>query len=199
MEDCGTVTFDGYSYATVVIGTQCWFSENLRSDHYLNGDAIPGDLDDAAWSTSGGGAQAYYDNDPAKLAVYGRLYNMGAVSDWRGLCPSGWHVPSDAEYLTLTDVLGGTYVAGGKMKEAGYDHWDSPNAGATNSSGFTALGGGYRFQNGSFHVMGYFGCFWSSSYYQGHGWYRELHSIAADAHRTHKHPRSGLSVRCVQD
>jgi uncharacterized protein (TIGR02145 family) len=198
---CGDpVTFDGYSYATVEIGDQCWFSENLRSDHYLNGDAIPGNLDNAAWSTTEAGAQAYYLNEAVNLSEYGRLYNWYAVDDARGLCPSGWHVPSDDEYTTLTDFLGGTSVAGGKMKEAGTTHWNSPNIGADNSSGFTAVASGFRIITGEFGNLLANGYFWSSSPSDGNAWYRRLYSYGASVDRSYYYShRNGFAVRCVGD
>ena len=107
--ECGgvsTVTYDGYTYDLVAIGDQCWFAENLRTEHYANGDAIPGELSDGEWSSTTAGAQAIYNNDASNLADYGRLYNWYAVDDARGLCPSGWHVPTDGEYMTLEMELG---------------------------------------------------------------------------------------------
>jgi hypothetical protein len=114
------VTFDGYDYRTVAIGDQCWFAENLRSDNYRSGAAIPGNLTDDQWTATTAGAQAVYKNDPMHLATYGRLYNWYAVNDARGLCPSGWHVPSDEEWTVLTDALGGEVLAGQKMKSSNW-------------------------------------------------------------------------------
>jgi uncharacterized protein (TIGR02145 family) len=197
---CGTpVTFDGYSYATVQIGDQCWFSENLRSDHYRNGEVILGNLDDATWSTTETGAQAYYSNEAGNLSEYGRLYNFFAVDDARGLCPSGWHVPYNAEYTTLTDFLGGASVAGGPMKEAGTAHWNSPNTGATNSSGFTALCHGYRLVSGSFDSLLYRGYFWSSSPSGTNAWFRLLYYDYAVVGSNYINPRAGFAVRCARN
>ena len=130
--DCGDpVSYQGYDYATVLIGEQCWFAENLRSENYENGDAIPEDLSDSEWQNTTSGAVAVYGEDagcndyspdidacdPAQsLNEYGRLYNWYAVDDARGLCPSGWHVPTDGEWTVLTDHLGGVSIAGGPMK-----------------------------------------------------------------------------------
>jgi uncharacterized protein (TIGR02145 family) len=200
---CVDVTFDGYSYATVRIGGQCWFSENLRSDHYRDGAAIPGNLDNGAWSTTTDGAQYYYNNEAGNLSEYGRLYNWYAVDDARGLCPSGWHVPSDAEYTTLTDFLGGLSVAGGKMKETGTAHWGAPNLTANNSSGFTGFSSGYRHTNGSFGSLLFSGYFWSSSPSSanswGNAWYRALHAGTANVGRSDTGQRTGYAVRCVED
>jgi uncharacterized protein (TIGR02145 family) len=197
---CGdTQEYDGYDYATVEIGDQCWFSENLRSEHYSGGQPIPGNLDDATWSNTEAGAQAFYGGEEGNLSEYGRLYNWYAVNDARGLCPSGWHVPSDAEYTVLTDFLGGSGVAGGKMKEAGYGHWNSPNTGATNTSGFTALGGGWRGTSGSFTNLLYNVYFWSSSPSGSSAWSRLLFVSLPDVGRSNYNPRYGFAVRCERD
>ena len=162
---CGgasTVTFDGHTYALVGIGTQCWFKENLRSDNYRNGDAIPGDLTNSQWTSTGTGAQAVYNNDPANLATYGRLYNWYAVNDARGLCPVGFHVPSDDDWIILASVLNGSSVAGTALKSSASD---SPPWDGTNSSAFFALPGGFRS-----HTTGYFaadgdnGHWWTSTF-----------------------------------
>lgn len=142
--DCPpTVTdYDGNVYQTVLIGDQCWMMENLKVTHYRNGDPIPHVTDGVTWGNLTSGAYCNYNNDEGNVATYGRLYNWYAVDDSRNIAPAGWHVPSDAEWQTLVDYLGGDAVAGGKMKEAGTTHWASPNTGATNESGFTALPGG---------------------------------------------------------
>jgi uncharacterized protein (TIGR02145 family) len=197
---CGNpVTFDGYDYATVQIGDQCWFSENLRSDHYRNGDPIPVNLTNSEWSTTEDGAQAYYGYSPVNLSEYGRLYNWYAVDDARGLCPSGWHVPSDEAYTTLTDFLGGASVAIGKMKEAGTTHWNAPNTGADNSSGFTALGSGYVLTNGNFYGLQSYCGLWSSSPEGDYAWSQILDYSSAGVNRQQQFLRSGFSVRCLRD
>lgn len=102
---CGySVEYDGHNDATVQIGNQCWFAENLRSTIYANGDVIPGNLSDSEWIWSDVGAQAFYDNNPSNQFAYGRLYNWYAVNDERGLCPSGWHVPTDG--VRWSDAVG---------------------------------------------------------------------------------------------
>jgi len=191
------VSFDGHDYDIVQIGDQCWFQENLRSEHYLNGDLIPGDQDGSDWASTTIGLQSYR-NNLSNLATYGRLYNWYAVDDARGLCPSGWHVPTDEEYTILTDFLGGESVAGGKMKETGLDHWNSPNSGADNASGFTALGGGSRWGD-SFYDVRNSGYFWSSSPSGGNAWYRELYYNYAGVNRNYYNQRFGFAVRCARD
>ena len=202
-----TVTFDGYTYDLVAIGDQCWFAENLRSEHYANGDAIPGDLSDGYWSSTTNGAMTVYgegtstvssgsDDEVSNLADYGRLYNWYAVDDARGLCPSGWHVPTDQEYTTLTDGLGGTSVAGGKMKSSPED---SPSWDGTNTSGFSGLAGGVRYDNGGFDSGGSLGYFWAASANGAHAWERELYGGYTEVGRSNYEQRSGYSVRCVRD
>ncbi len=131
----GTVSdIEGNTYKTIKIGTQTWMAENLKTTKYKDGSEIPN-------ITNNGD----YDNNPANSETYGRLYNWYTVDDDKGVCPEGWHVPDDAEYTVLTDYLGGESVAGGKMKETGTEHWNSPNTGATNESGFTGLPRGVFF------------------------------------------------------
>lgn len=148
-----TVTdVDDNAYKTVTIGSQVWMAEDLRTTKYRNGDAI-GTTSPATLDISSESAPKYqwaYAGDESNVATYGRLYSWYAVTDSRNVCPAGWHVPSDAEWTTLTDFLGGEVAAQGKLKEAGTIHWNSPNTGATNESGFTALPGGNRWDNGRF-------------------------------------------------
>jgi uncharacterized protein (TIGR02145 family) len=186
------VTFDGYDYRTVAIGDQCWFAENLRSDNYRSGAAIPGNLTDIQWTATTAGAQAVYKNDPKHLSTYGRLYNWYAVNDARGLCPSGWHVPSDEEWTVLTDGLGGEEVAGKKLKTSSW--------GGTNASGFSALPGGDRLNDpGNFDDLGDFGFWWGSSPSGSGAWYRFLYSGFSSVDRYAYYVRGGFSVRCVRD
>jgi uncharacterized protein (TIGR02145 family) len=208
---CGgasTVTFDGHTYALVGIGTQCWFKENLRSDNYRNGDAIPGNLTDSQWTSTGSGAQAVYNNDPANLASYGRLYNWYAVSDARGLCPVGFHVPTDSEWMTLEMALGMTSAQVNGTGWRGTDQGaqlkassnDSPPWNGTNSSGFSALpGGGRDYGSGFFYYLGYSGYWWSSSPSGSNAWYRYLYSGSSNVARSNDDVRDGFSVRCVRD
>jgi len=193
-----SVSFQDYNYDIIEIGDQCWFQENLRSEYYLNGELIPGDNDGSDWGSTMG-LQSYYDNDLVNLNAFGRLYNWYAVDDERGLCPSGWHVPSDAEFTILTDALGGEAVAGGHMKEEGTEHWSGPNTGADNSSGFKGLGAGNRYE-GTFNSINNYGYFWSSSPTGASAWTRRLSFQAADAERSGFYfLRIGYSVRCLRD
>jgi uncharacterized protein (TIGR02145 family) len=190
---CGTtVSYDGHNYTTVSIGSQCWFKENLRNDNYRDGTAIPGHLDDTAWSNETSGAQTIYNADSvANFATYGRLYNWYAVTDAAGLCPTGWHVPSDAEWSTLGSGLG--EGPGTEMKAA------SPLWNGTNTSGFSALPSGYRNTNGVFNDQGSYGFWWSSSHNGTYPSYLVLSSGDANITRYNFDARRGFSVRCVQD
>ena len=205
-----TVTdIDGNVYQTVQIGDQLWMKENLKVTHYRNGDEIPTGHNQEEWNSLtidqyngiGTGAYTFYNNDTSYFNIYGNLYNWYAAMDERGICPEGWHVPSDDEYTVLTDFLGGESVAGGKMKEVGFEHWNSPNTGATNESGFTGLPAGYRYYvDGSYNYMGNYGYFWSSSeYYSDYAWYRLLNYSYSTVARSDSNKRTGFSVRCLGD
>ena len=196
----GSITdIDGNTYKTVTIGTQTWMAENLKVTKYNDGIAIPNVTDNTAWRELTTGALCDYDNTPSNSETYGKLYNWHAVNTGK-LCPTGWHVPSDAEWTELTDYLGGSSVAGGKLKETGTTHWASPNTGATNETGFTALPGGYRNLNGSFYNIGYYGSWWSATEYGAtYAWFRYLSNYNSNVSRDYFDKEVGLSVRCVRD
>ncbi|MFZ4706867.1 MAG: FISUMP domain-containing protein [Bacteroidales bacterium] len=201
----GVVTdIDGNIYQTVTIGTQTWMKENLKTTKYRNGTNIeyPGS-NTTTWQNNTTGAYAWYDNDISWKNTYGTLYNWHAVNNTNGLCPTGWHVPSDTEWSTLTTYLGGASIAGGKLKETGTTHWYSPNEGATNESGFTALPGGGRFYfgNGVFNGIGSVGHWWSSTEYSANSaWNRFITSNLSRVSRENFYGKgSGFSVRCVKD
>ncbi|MCP4090659.1 MAG: hypothetical protein GY746_12865, partial [Gammaproteobacteria bacterium] len=197
----GSVTdIDGNTYNTVVIGTQEWMAENLRTTKYQNGDAIPNVTEGNEWVYLTTGAFCWYDNDNQHENIYGKLYNWYAVADNRNICPTGWHMPIDAEWTVLTDYLGGDIIAGGKMKEVGTTHWSSPNEGATNSSGFSGLPGGYRNYNGNFTSLGFSGNWWSATEDDAStAWYRYLDYYLANVFRFYNGKEDGLSCRCVRD
>jgi uncharacterized protein (TIGR02145 family) len=195
------VLYDRKAYALVEIGSQCWFKENLAADNYRNGDAIPGGLSDSQWASTLQGAQTIWGEtwgDVSSLTTYGRLYNFYAVADPRGLCPTGYHVPSDDEWSTLTNFLGGDYVADAlKSSPTDVPAWDG-----TNSSGFSALPGGYRASyNGFFDYLGGYGSWWSSSPSGSGAWFRGLYSGYSAVFRdgSEFYVRHGFSVRCVRD
>ena len=184
----------------IVIGTQQWMEKNLDVLTYRNGDVIPQVTDPTAWAALTTGAWCYYNNDVANGAIYGKLYNWYAVNDARGLAPQGWHVPSDAEWTTLSTTLGGDAVAGGKMKVAGTTRWTTPNTGATNESGFAGLPGGSRSANGTFGGVGGSGYWWSSTEFDTPGaWGRFLSCGSGSVYRGNDFKRLGFSVRCLRD
>jgi uncharacterized protein (TIGR02145 family) len=199
--DCGTVTdIDGNVYQTVTIGTQVWMAENLKVTRYRNGDPIPNITSNSQWASLTTGAYCEYDNDINNVATYGRLYNWEAVDDSRNIAPEGWHVPTDAEWTTLINYLGGPSVAGGKMKETGTTHWMSPNTGATNESGFTGLPGGWRYSDGNYFVLTIETAFWSSTYAgMGQAQLRDLVYSSPSVYSFSFPMSVGLSIRCVRD
>ena len=195
---------DGNSYKTVTIGTQQWMAENLKVSKYSDGTTIPNIIDNTQWQNNTTGAWSYYNNDVTNNAKYGKLYNWYAVSKTsngnKNVCPTGWHVPTDAEWTVLTDYLGGETVAGGKMKEVGTTSWNSPNTDATNTSLFTGLPGGLRNSNGYYYYVGSNGGWWSSS--EGNStnaWNRYLANHYGDASRNFEYKIYGFSVRCLRD
>jgi uncharacterized protein (TIGR02145 family) len=201
----GSVTDqDGNTYATIEIGTQEWMAENLRTTTYSNGDPIPNVTDASQWSNLTTGAWAHYANDSQCEVPYGKLYNWYTVADPRNVCPTGWHVPTDAEWTVLTDYLGGEDVAGGKMKttgtiEAATGLWYSPNDLATNSSGFSGAPGGLRQFFGPYGKIGEFGYWWSSTeIVTSSAWYRFL-SIYFGVGSPGYDKGGGFSVRCLRD
>jgi uncharacterized protein (TIGR02145 family) len=196
---CGdTITdIDGNEYNTVSIDNQCWTVENLKTTRYKDGSAISTDLNDAAWLATTNGAYAIYSNNPANNTTYGKLYNWYAVNTGK-LAPTGWHIPTDVEWTTLIDSLGGETVAGGAMKAI--TGWNIPNTGATNSSGFKGLPAGYRYSNGTYYEIGSNGYFWSSTEYDaGNALYRLLYSNNTVAGSYLDYKVNGYSVRCIRD
>ena len=203
-----TVTdIDGNIYETVQIGEQVWMAENLKVTHYRNGDEIPTGYSNDEWANLSTGAYAVYDDNESNADTYGYLYNWYAVDDDRGVCPASWHVPTDGEYTALSDYLGGTSVAGGKLKDCTEgscpesEYWYSPNTGATNETGFTGLPGGARYYYyGNSRHMGYNSSFWSSTEYGSNdAWHRGLDHDYSEISRRDYGKDSGFSVRCVMD
>ena len=195
---------EGNSYKTVYIGTQQWMGENLKTAKYNDGTTIPNITDNTQWQNNTTGAWAYYNNDAANNAKYGKLYNWYALSKTtngnKNVCPTGWHVPTDAEWTVLTDYLGGNSIAGGKLKEVGTTNWNSPNTSATNTSLFTGLPGGYRNFDGYYNVIGSSGLWWSSSESGTfNAWNRYLNYNDGNAGRDSNSKNYGFSVRCLRD
>ena len=195
---------DGNTYKTVYIGSQQWMAENLKTAKYNDGSIIPNVTVYTQWSNLTTGAWAYYNNDVANNAKYGKLYNWYSLSPTtngnKNVCPIGWHVPTDAEWTVLTDYLGGESVAGGKLKEVGIVNWKSPNTDATNTSLFSALPGGSLGFYGGFDPIGS-RCYWWSSTESGtlRAWYRYLESGNGNTIRDYVGKGDGLSVRCLKD
>ena len=231
---CGDpVTYWDYDYATVLIGDQCWFAENLRTELYTNGDSLVAELNENEWASTTSGATAVFGegnsscsnsytlyHDPCDemwaLDTYGRLYNGIAVVDERSLCPHGWHVPNDLEWMVLESTLGMTdeeiIMSGLRGTNQGEqlkatEGWNSEIDGmsGSNTSGFSGLPGGYRYEEGSFNFAGYYGFWWSSTQHGEGAWFRGLNAELEDG-LTYKVRRSdeftiqnGFSVRCIKD
>jgi len=213
----GTLTdIDGNVYYTVTIGTQIWMAENLKTTKYSNGNIIgtttPATLD--VYGETSPKYQWAYDGNESNVATYGRLYTWYAATDSRNVCPLDWHLPSDAEWTTLTDYLtnnGYGYEGSGndigKSMAATSGWWSNPTAGSVgndqnsnNSSGFTAVGGSRRNNNGIFQLLGAYGYWWSSSaYLTGNGWQRFMLSSYSTVERGGASSIYGLSIRCVKD
>ncbi len=191
---------EGNSYQTIRIGTQIWMTENLKTTRYKDATEIQLVTDNTTWSNLATGAYCWYDNDEALYGdTYGLLYNWYTVNTGN-LCPTGWHIPVSTEWTTLSDYLGGASVAGGKLKEFGTMHWNYPNSGATNETGFTALPGGYRLYDGTFRYNGEYAYWWTSTEVPAiDAWYQGLlyNTETLAGFYTNKH--YGLSVRCVKD
>jgi len=201
---CGGITsvtdIDGNIYTVVEIGDQCWTKENLKTTKYDDGSVIPNITDSVQWIDLTTGAWCNYENSAGNDAIYGKLYNGYTVSDPRNVCPAGWHVPTDTEWTTLTNFLGGENVAGGKMKNT--TGWAPLNTEATNESGFSGLPNGGRFYNNSgvFALVGYHSFWWSSSEFVSSAlYYRQLQYIGGDVIRFFDAKQSGFSVRCLRD
>jgi len=193
-----TVTdHDGNVYNTVKIGTQVWMAENLKTTKYNDNTAIPLVTDYSEWRSLTTPAYCWYDNDISNKTTYGALYNWYTVNTGK-LCPTGWHVPSDEEWTILTNYLGS--MAGGRMRETGTTHWNSPNTDATNDSKFTALPGGDRSNNGTFGSIGFDGYWWSATESNAaYAWDRLMDFYVSNVSRYDVNKEVGFSVRCVSD
>lgn len=194
----GTMTdIDGNLYKTIQIGTQTWMAENLKVTRYNNGDPISNVKDNLQWSNLTKGAYCSYDNDVNHVSIYGYLYNWDAVNTGK-LAPFGWHVPTDIEWNTLSTYLMDDNVSGAKLKEIGIYHWLSPNFGATNETGFTAIPGGARLPNGMFNDINTQSVWWSSTI-NGGAWVRYCINIGSSFNRDNASIICGFSVRCIKD
>lgn len=197
----GTVTdVDGNVYKTITIGHQTWMVDNLRTTKFNDGTNIPNVTSNSAWAATISPAYCWQNNDISNTKFnYGALYNWSAVSSGK-LAPVGWHVPNYDEWNTLISFLGGETVAAGKLKEAGYDHWLSPNPGATNESRFNALPAGTRDVGGNFSGVGYSASFWTSNQYNNQFAYlTNLENTSSKVNRYYMYSKMGLSVRCIKN
>jgi uncharacterized protein (TIGR02145 family) len=221
---------DGNIYNIVTIGSQCWMKENLRTKHYSDGSSIATGLTNDEWQFARKravysyekvpplGAYEVYGNNASNDSIYGKLYNWFAVADNRGLCPSGWHVPSNNDWNLLFKTIGASEdianennmyrnrseIIGGAMKEINLTHWSGSNTGATNISSFTGLPGGQRHNDGEFIDIGYSGYWWSSTHYSNfndetRAFNLELFSEASYGDFFTNYKTKGFSVRCVKD
>lgn len=190
---------DGNEYPVIQIGNQCWTAENLRTTRWANGSVIPNVMDNTAWANLTTPAWCNYQNNPSFDATYGKLYNWYTVAA-ANMCPTGWHVPTDAEWDTLASFLGGTEVAGGKLKSTGTQYWLSPNTDATNESGFSGLPGGYRGVLG-FDMLSYLGYNWSASEFDTtNAWHHSLSFNNGNIVGDYLGGKTrGFSVRCIRD
>jgi len=189
-------------FETVKIGSQTWMKNNLDVSVYRNGDEIQQVTDGTSWAALTSGAWCYYSNDAINEPDFGKLYNWYAVSDSRNIAPAGWHVPTDAEWATLVALTGGNTAAGDVLKESGTSHWTSPNAGATNSSGFTGRAGGGRGIDGTFISIGNLGSWWTSTE-ESPGSFTvicyQMNYNQSGVDRAQSAKVTGFSVRCVKD
>lgn len=195
----GTVAdADGNIYQTVKIGKQEWLLENLRSTTFQNGDPIPHIENDASWNQDIKGAYSYFNYDDRTVQDRGLFYNFFVLEDPRKIGPAGWHVPSQAEWDTLAGYLGGLNVAGGKLKDV--SGWNAPNQGATNESGFTGRGNGFRNITGATQNVGLIEYFWTTNPVPGNiGNIARLHAQFADLSISGILKNAGCHIRCVKD
>ena len=206
---------DNNVYHAVKIGNQVWMKENLKTTKYCNGDVIPNKVDNNSWMGSySSGAWSYYNNDSTNNAIYGKLYNWWAATDSRNICPCGWHLPTYDDWNILINYLGGSTVAGSKLKESGTTHWLSPNSDATNITGFTAVGGGGRGGViGNFLNLGNYSYFWrpqSQLFFSGDTSYNAYYMALNNNDGTltfnslnngnvNSNGCNGFSVRCIRN
>lgn len=198
----GTMTDqEGNIYKTITVEGIIFMAENLRTTVYRDGTPIQNISDRSGWATTSEGAYCNYNNNnyTDSIATFGRLYNWYAISTGK-LAPEGWHVATNSEWVSMVEFNSGELLAGGRLKESGTAHWVSPNQGADNVSGFTALPGGTRQDDGLFGGIGYSGMWWTSTAYNNFecmGWVMRNDEASTNAFYASK--ESGFSVRCVKN
>lgn len=212
----GVTDIDGNTYPTILIGQQEWMAENLRVTRFNDGTPIPHLTEGSDWDHLTTPAYCWYNNDESgHKMVYGALYSWFVTdaqsNDGKNVCPEGWHVPSDAEWSQMIlhldpnsnpNNLQESLTAGGKLKEAGFQHWDNPNAGATNATGFNGRPGGYRDQGTNFVQMGQLGRWWTADEhkdYSSSAWWRSIESGSPRVARHYLLKRQAHSIRCIKD
>lgn len=217
--NCGTSIVsdvDGNNYNTIQIGNQCWFQSNLKVSKYLNGDSIPTGLSNSDWGNIAIGAISIYNNEPLNDSIFGKLYNHYTITDGRGLCPTGWHIPSDGEWNNLVKFLDQTAdtacvpciqssTAGGalksKLSQPAIGGWvTSPFSGSTNITGFSALAGGVRNVNGTYEHVHRASMIWSKDVFENVAARGRILQFEAGTLLRGSNPRkAGFSVRCLKD
>jgi uncharacterized protein (TIGR02145 family) len=198
---------EGNSYKTVSIGHQVWMAENLKATKYNDGTPIPNVVDNTKWGSLTTPAYCWYNNQAINKTTYGALYNWYVISPTKNgnknVCPKGWHVPTQKEWTELTNYLGGESIASSKLRESGTTTWESPNEGATNESGFTALPGGYRrsgFNEAEYESIGYLGIWWSSTedVIYKNAWRISMGYKVSYTNGTSISESQGYSIRCFK-
>lgn len=191
---------EGNVYNIVTIGSQTWMAENLKTTKFNDDTDIPFVTNNGQWENLTTPGYCYYDNNEDSLRdIYGVLYNWYAINSGK-LCPEGYHIPANDEWLVLFNYLGGVDTAGGQLKEIGVEHWINPNIGASNETGFTALPGGYRYQTGAFYDLGKNGNWWTATEENsGYAYYWRIYNNLISVTGNSFLKQRGLSVRCVKD
>ncbi|MDP3359642.1 MAG: FISUMP domain-containing protein [Lutibacter sp.] len=189
---------DDNIYHTIMIGSQVWMMENLKTTKFRNGELIPNITSANGWANTSFSAYSNYDNNERFVSTYGRLYNGYTINDHRNICPEGWHIPTVEEWSTLESYLGGFNSAGGKLKEIGTNHWKSPNSGASSSTNFLALPGGARNYTGEFGYLSQI-CYWWSMTNNINGPVWSVNYNSANFYKDTAPNKFGFSVRCIKD
>ena len=191
---------EGNSYKTIKIGEQIWMQENLKTTHYNNGKAIPTIADPKAWGNATTGAYAVYEDKEKNKQEFGLYYNYYVIIDTGNVCPIGWHIPSDSDFIKLIDFMGGAARAGGKLKEKEFKFWLKPNTGYTVNDTFKARGVGRRSSGGNYYGLTTNANFWSKTSvdeYKAIAIGLECYDVAVSTYAWHK--AHGFSIRCIKN
>jgi uncharacterized protein (TIGR02145 family) len=188
---------DGNKYVSVKIGNQVWMAENLKVSRFSNGTIIPNLPNNSQWEKTTSPSWSYQNNNELNNALHGKLYNWYVANDSRNCCPDGWRIPDENDFNILINSLGGVSVAGGKLKQSGNSTWLPPNAGATNSTGFSALPSAYRYDFGSFDDFGHGGGYWVKD--NSVKWFFMRNDNTKFEKTVSGTKRTGLSIRCIKN